>query len=205
MGQALQPPEHTPYNAVLQSMHVIIETGWQRALYAHLDAFLSATRSIAEIIQCCFGEDGQLRKWLRSLPAEEQDRRREFRNQFKPVYDDFREHDLGNARHVSEHRAGYPPVEAKIKGFFGVIYEGGPIKNVPSSETRQIDDPRYAFLARPVAIRPNWQDFTIDGKPLFDECRDYLLRAERLIAEARTISEKVHGDHDLTPPPRWRD
>jgi hypothetical protein len=117
--------------------------------------------------------------------AEEQTRRREFRNQFKPAYDEFRALDLGNARHSSEHRVGYPPYEFKIKGRFGAVYEGSAIKNVPSSETREIDDARYAFLIKPVAIHPHWQDFTIDGKPLFDECRDYLQRAETLIGQAR--------------------
>jgi hypothetical protein len=201
MGQALDPPERNHLNAALESMDIIVDTGWQRALYAHLDAFLSATRSLPEITQCCFGVDLRLNGWFNSLAPEEQHRRRQFRDEFKTAYDDFRALDLGNARHVSEHRAGYPPVEAEIKGFFGGIYFASPIKTVPISETREMDDPRYQFLAKPRAIRPNWQDFKIDGKPLFPECEKYLVRAQTLIDDARVISDKVHGNKSLTPPP----
>jgi hypothetical protein len=53
--------------AALESMGVIVDDGWHRAFYAHLDAFLSATRSLPEIIQCCFGVDRRLSGWLKSL------------------------------------------------------------------------------------------------------------------------------------------
>jgi hypothetical protein len=57
MAKALQPPERTAMNVALQASGTIIDTQWQRSIYARLDAFLSATRSVAEIIKCCFGAD----------------------------------------------------------------------------------------------------------------------------------------------------
>ncbi|MGH6636950.1 MAG: hypothetical protein ACRED0_12755, partial [Gammaproteobacteria bacterium] len=57
MDRSLQPPEQTTNNVVLEASGAIIDTGWQRSFYAHFDAFLSATRSVPWIIQCCFGAD----------------------------------------------------------------------------------------------------------------------------------------------------
>jgi len=201
MGRALQPPEPNAYNVALEASGAIIGGNWHRAFYAHLDAFLSTARSVPEIIQCCFGVDPVLKAWFNALDPAERDRRRQFNEQFKAAYDTFRALDLGTARHISEHRAGYPPVEVKVSGFFGVVYDGSPIKRVPVSETRKIDDPQYAFLARPMPVQPNWQDFTIDGKGLFDECTDYVTRAQALIDDAFAISGRVHGSNAITPPP----
>ena len=198
MGKSLEPPKDY---AIYEAHGNIIDTGWERALYAHLDAFLSATRSIPEILQCCFGVDRHLKRWFGTLNTAEQSRRGQFRDEFKAAYETFRALDLGEARHKSDHRRGYPPVEAAVKGLFGVTYNGGPIKKVPISETREIDDPQFAWLLKPRAIRPSWQDFTIDGKPLFAECKDCLARAKTLIEQARAISNKVHGDEPLTFPP----
>jgi hypothetical protein len=204
MGQSIQPPERTHMNIVQESAGAIIDTGWQRSFYAYFDAFLSAARSIPEIVRCCFGVDlghPDMKAWFGALSNDEQRRRQEFNGQFKVTYDTFRLLDLGKARHVSEHRTGYAPAEVQIKGFFGVVYSGSAVKSVPFTETREIDDPRFAFLARPLPIRPNWKDFTIDGKPLFAECEAYLKRAGDLIDEARKISAKVHGTNGLTMPP----
>ena len=60
----------------MQAGGAIIDTGWQRSIYPHLDAFLSTTRSIPEIIQCCFGvDDGnrEIRDWFDKLSPDEQD------------------------------------------------------------------------------------------------------------------------------------
>ena len=56
MGRSVQPPEQTAINVALQASGAIIATGWHRA-FAYFDAFLSAARSVPEIIQCCFGVD----------------------------------------------------------------------------------------------------------------------------------------------------
>ena len=93
MGRSLQPPERTAFNVAQQTSGAIIDTGWQRSFYAHLDAFLSAARSVAEIVKCCFGVDQHwaMKAWFDTQPADEQHRRREFTKQFETHYDRFRE------------------------------------------------------------------------------------------------------------------
>lgn len=39
MASALQPPERTAVSVALESSGKIIDTGWERALYAHLHSF----------------------------------------------------------------------------------------------------------------------------------------------------------------------
>src|SRR6266853_3659734 len=154
MERSLEPPERTAINAVLESYGTIIDTGWQRSFYAHFDAFLSATRSVAEIIKCCFGVDDHraMTTWFDQLPAEEQDRRRAFWKQFQSHYELFCKRPLCAARRVSEHRTGYPPVTVTIEGMFGT-YIGGPATVVPSSEIQPFIP--LPLDAMPVAIRPN--------------------------------------------------
>src|SRR4030095_100045 len=70
MGRSLEPPERAATNVALQMAGAILDTGWQRSFYAHLDAFLSAARSIPEIVQCCFGVDEghpDMKAWFRNL------------------------------------------------------------------------------------------------------------------------------------------
>jgi hypothetical protein len=101
MEQSLLPPERTGYNVALQAAGAIIDTGWHRAFYAHLDAFLSGARSVPEMVRCCFGEDDRaptrMKNWFNGLGPAEQNRRRQFTAQFKPAYDNFRALDLGEA------------------------------------------------------------------------------------------------------------
>jgi hypothetical protein len=105
MGRSLEPPELTATNVAIEVSGGIIDTRWQRSFYAHLDAFLSASRSIPEIIQCCFGEDraSVMSAWLGRLPDAERHRRGDFRNQFKDRYDRFLALPLSRARNVSLH------------------------------------------------------------------------------------------------------
>ena len=203
MEQSLEPPERTATNVALQAAGAIIDTGWQRSFYAHLDAFLSATRSVPEIIQCCFGADKHpaMKSWFANLPETERLRRREFKKQFKASYDNFRTLPLGTVRHISEHRTGVPPVKVTISGLFGVVYIGGPVARVPSSETRQIDDPTLSWMAKPIPLRqPSWDDFDIEGQPLFPACQAYLNEAQALMGKARSVLSVVHGANSLTVP-----
>jgi hypothetical protein len=77
-------------------------------------------------------------------------------------------------------------------------------KAVPNAESRPLenigDDPAKMFAATQSAmpIEPMWSDFTIDGKPLFDECRSYLDLANELVTHAREIAQRVHGNKPLT-------
>lgn len=66
---------------------------------------------------------------------------------------------------------GYADVSVLINGIFGVMYRDSPIKGVPISETRAIEDSELAFLAKPVPIHPMWNDFQIDGQGLFEACK----------------------------------
>jgi hypothetical protein len=102
----------------------ILDTGWQRSFYAYFDAFLSAARAIPEIIQCCFGHDrdSRMQVWFAALPSNEQMRRKQFRCSFQPAYDAFRALPMGNARHISEHRRGFPQVDVSISDLFGVVH-----------------------------------------------------------------------------------
>jgi hypothetical protein len=103
MGQSIQPPERTHYNVALEASGTILDTGWQRSFYAYFDAFLSAARSVPEILQCCFGHDPnhRMKAWFDALPPDEQRRRKEFSARFAPALSTFRSLDLGAARQTA--------------------------------------------------------------------------------------------------------
>jgi hypothetical protein len=81
MGQSLGATEPLSQNlALMDSIGASCDAfTWHREFYAHLDAFLSAARSVPEIIKCCFGADEvnrEMRAWFDSLNAAERERRR---------------------------------------------------------------------------------------------------------------------------------
>jgi hypothetical protein len=202
MSGSLQP---RPMSLAQQSTGAVIDTAWQRSFYAYLDAFLAIARSIPEIINYCFGEDKI--KPIEGADQEEKTRRKAFSDQFELHHKKFREHPLSNERNISFHRAGYPSVEVTIAGRFGLEHIGSPVKPVPSAESPRFGDPgndpalQWAATQAPFPVQPMWSDFTIDGKPLFVECRTYLTIAQQLADHARSISQRVHGSSSLTPPP----
>jgi hypothetical protein len=198
MSGALQPPEPTSYTVILEG----VTGNWHRALYAHFDAFLSASWSVPELIRCCFGVDPAwvMRRWYEDRDADERERRSEFQEKFKPDYDAFRALPLGTARNISEHRTGAPSVTVKVAGRFGVVYIGSPTNPIPASETREMP-PELGWMAKPMPVRPMWTDFSIDGAPLFETCRNYLDRAQALTNRARALVQEVHGKNEITPPP----
>jgi hypothetical protein len=200
MSRSLAPPDSTGHLAAMIAMGTIIDTNWQLAFFAYFDAFLSSTRSIAEVIRCCFGVDPLMTKWLALRPDEERERRSNFSKQFKSHYDQFRNLPLSNARNVSLHRIGYPPAKVEIDGQFGVKHVGSPIERIPISEAPQIKDPSLAWMAKPRTVQPDWSDFTIDGQPLFDVCQEYLQHARKLVEQARYIAISVHGNQTLSVP-----
>ena len=104
-------------------------------------------------------------------------------------------------RNIVNHRTGVTPATVTITGMFGMTHIGSPGVPVPFTETRTIDDPNLAFLAKPHPIRPMWDDFEIEGQPLFATCQNYLSRAQALVDEARRIALLVHGTNPLTSPP----
>jgi hypothetical protein len=185
MSAALRAPDTT--GAVLFKRRRGEGHEWHRPFYAHLDAFLSAARSIPELIQCCFGHDLDRRMgdWFSKLSDGEQGRRKLFRERFKDSHVAFRRLPLENARHISEHRIGFPPATVTTFGLLGVPYEGSPITRVPTSETRAVPEP-YSSYARPVAVDPpHRSDFQINGEPLFEICQQYVVQSRKLIDGAR--------------------
>jgi hypothetical protein len=199
--------------ATLEAAGAIVETQWQTAFYANLDAFLVMARCLPEVINCCFGKDvanKEMKNWFAELSPDEQKRRSAFANAFQTIYDAFRNLPLSKARNVSFHRTGYPTgVEVHIHGMFGLSYTGSPVERVPTAESRPRgpgDDPNdpavmWASTLPPMAVRPMWSDFQIDGKPLFPECGTYHQQVRDLVAQARAIDDRVHGAHVLTAPP----
>ena len=201
MELSLKSHTEDPYYVQQEIMRRVVDTGWQRSLWPHFDAFLSTARSIPEIIRCCFGEDPHMSTWLKTLDSSEQTRRKNFSKQFATDYQSFCKLPLSKARNISVHRKGFAPVEVTISGQFGVTYVGDPTTPLPPSETRPINDPDLAWLPKPVPVLPKWDDFTIEGQPLFPTCLDYLQSADTLIQQARSISSKIHGTKNLTSPP----
>ena len=142
MEQSLNLPEPTALYVALEASGAILGTDWHRSFYAHLDAFLSAVRSVPEVIQFCFGKDDHhlVRQAFAVLPPEELARRCEFKKQFKSTHNAFRHLALSEARHISEHRTGFAPVDVTVVGMLGITYVGGPTKQIPTTETRHIND-----------------------------------------------------------------
>jgi hypothetical protein len=208
MQQALAPPKRTQSNVALQASGAVIGTGWQRSLYAYLDAFLTMTRSVPEVIHACFGADQspQMKAWFDGLTLAEQSRRKQFSKAFEGARSAFRTRPLSQARDVSVHRTGVVPAEVIIKGRFGVFYAGSPLKRVPEAEFGSVSaaadsEHRPPGAQLPVPVRPASGDFMIDGRPLFPECQGYLEEARQLVKQARAIAGRVYGSNSLTPPP----
>jgi hypothetical protein len=200
MDKALQPPERTHHNVVQESTGALIGGNWHTAFYAHLDAFLSAARSVPELIRCCFGIDPIMKGWLNTVSDGERKRRSQFQGKFETDYKAFRDLPLGAARNASVHRTGVVPVTAKVTGLFGITYIGNPVDPIPNSETREMPD-GFGWMQKSTPLRPMWTDFDIDGEPLFQTCHDYLDCARALADNARGLAQEVHGEGKLTPPP----
>jgi hypothetical protein len=141
-----------------------------------------------------------MKEWYEARTTDERKRRSEFQEKFRLDYDDFRTLPLSTARNISEHRTGAVPVTVKVSGRFGIVYDGGPTKPIPTSETREMP-PQLGWLPSPMPVQPMWTDFSIDGVPLFQTCRDYLDRACGLANRARVLAQEVHGESEITPPP----
>jgi hypothetical protein len=172
MQQALESRTTAGDYAAMAESGAIVETDRRRSIYPHFDAFLAATRSIPQIIQCCFGA---------------------FRHQFTG-YRAFRDLPLSRTRHCREY------ANVKISARFGVTYAAVPAKPVKLLETAHVEFP-LPLIAGALEIEPHAQDFQIDGRPLFAECHEFLGRAQTLIIDARALAERIHGTNRLSSPP----
>jgi hypothetical protein len=217
MGRDLIPPYvgNPTMTAIAISSGAVVGHPWQRRFYHHLDAFLAITRSVPDIVRCCFGIDSSkpMRHWLSSLDPAEIARRKAFQGKFDKLFVDFKQLPLSGARNVTLHRSGVAPVEVQITGKWGV-YKGGPLERVPESETPTIvagNDPALmvASMQPPQSIEPRASDFlvivaTASGQQkmqLFPECKEFLQKAKNLVGEARKICQDEHGSGRITPPP----
>ena len=114
---------------------------------------------------------------MQTLDSAERDRRKEFKRQFHLAYERFRRLSLSDTRHIIEHRSGVAPVEVIVNTYFGVTYVGGPTKPVPDSHTPTLSE-EHQWMANTLPVPlPNWQDFKVDGQPLFQTLQDYLKEA----------------------------
>lgn len=201
--QALIPPELTGHMAAIAASGPIIGHEWQRPFFAHFDAFLSATKSVPEIITACFGKDRgskEMREWFDGLPEEEQIRRSQFSASFSSALNRFRNMTLTKARNISEHRRGVAPVVGEIVGMFGT-YPVSATERAPTSEIRDDVEPEYGWLPKPIAVRPTWTDFYIGDERLFDVAKAYLEAAQTLRQTASEIDQQIHSGKSLTEPP----
>jgi hypothetical protein len=215
MRQALTPAQNRPelqdaIETAKSSPGTVVVTQWQPRLYYYFDAFLAVTRSVPDIIQAWLGWDPK--PWVKCLPPEEQARRKQFQDQFRPLYTEFSQHVVSRARNITIHRTGTPSVELFITGRWGV-YGGGPLHHIPLAEI----PPEYLNPDAPVGpipavpLEPCANDFSLkevgtDGciqlHTLFPTCKAYLDAAHDLVGKAGNICARVHGRQPLTPPPQ---
>jgi hypothetical protein len=190
------------YTVAQESTGAILGGLWHVPFYAHVDAFLAATRSVGEVINCCFGHDTnwRMKAWFESLTRDERDRRRAFSKEFEPHLSAYRDLPLSEVRHVSEHRQGFSDVVVTVTGMFGVTYTGGPTKQVATSEKREDMPPGMEWLAKARRVMPMWSDFFIDERNLFEAFKEHLNDAQNLIGVAREIAQRALGGKLLTPP-----
>jgi hypothetical protein len=144
----------------LQAGGAILGNLWQRSFYPRLDAFFAVTRSVPEIITCCFGHDRSpvMATWFASLDKTEQARHDKFSKEFDTEYKKFREHSLSTARNMVFHRVGYAPVEVRMMGYYGVEHIGGPVQPIPIAENNP-NNPGPPFQQIPLALEPKWSDY----------------------------------------------
>jgi hypothetical protein len=89
-----------------------------------------------------------------------------------------------------------------VTTLFGVAHVGGPAKPLPTTEIRTSPAPDMPLPMEPVPVRmPRWEEFEVEGQPLFVTIQAYLTAASSLVSNARGFAASVHGTNSLTPPP----
>ena len=212
MSKVLLPPWIT--DRTWHPAYRVSTARWQPDFYFYIDAFIGATRSIADVIQKCFGWDKRSKdEWPQPLGADEIERRNKYQAEFTILYEAFHCQPISRVRIGTFHWSGVPSVQTKARVFGGQEYTGKPGQLIPSSAPKQFPagtDPAFiAIFSKPLPVEPSWEDFTleiprddgsIESKPLFPECQTYLSSAERLVRESKDLCQRVHGGLTLTPP-----
>ncbi len=212
MGRDLAPPS-TQFSNLSSSPGTLVTGRWQPQIYYHFDGFLAAARSVPDIIQAWFGVDHRStpNPWLQTVPPGEEQRRRTFQDQFRPLYQAFHGHPLSRARVLTVHRRGIPPVTVQVSAHWGV-YQGGPTTAIPSADVPpgQIGSDPAEYTAviscSVIPLEPRPTDFSLEQPsgtvlPLFSTCEGYLQDAQRLADDARRVYDNVHRGQPVTPPP----
>jgi hypothetical protein len=162
MDRALQLPERTHYSVALQASGAIVGKDWQRPLYAHLDAFLSATRSVGQIIKCGFGadKDQRLKPWARCRRKSRLVGKRSSTSS-TPHLNAFNERLLSTSRHISEHRIGASPGPEHEKS----TPHGQAVEVIISALKRRLSKPRHVTACLPRSRKPGF--FSLDWPGFF--------------------------------------
>jgi hypothetical protein len=142
-----------------------------------------------------------MRDWFKRLDPGEQDARQRFQDAFDPVRKTFLSHPLTKERNIVSHRTGVTRVVGKISGLFGATYTSDPLSPAPGSEPLRSSDGEWIPGQRQIPIEPYAAEFTVDGKPLFPLCQDYIAATETVVQQAQAIAQQVHGGNKLTSPP----
>jgi hypothetical protein len=53
--------------------------------------------------------------------------------------------------------------------------------------------PELGWMQRQMPIQSMWTNFDIEGKPLFEACREYLQSAQDLVVRARALAQRSEG------------
>ena len=88
------------------SVGPVIEVRWRQEVSNHTSDFLSAARSVPDIIRSCFGHDMHhtMAAWFSSLPPDERQRRDAFGSAFQAEYKAFNDLPLSKVRIEVDHR-----------------------------------------------------------------------------------------------------
>jgi hypothetical protein len=81
------------------------------------------------------------------------------------------------------------------------VHTGSAIKPLPISEPLHPEDQPLGFMPPATTLKPRWTDFDVAEGSLFNACERYLECARAIIRSARELSEKIHGDSELSRPP----
>jgi hypothetical protein len=202
--------------AMMSCPGTMIHHPWQEEFDRALNAFLTSTRSVRDIISKRFGSDeyGNGKKWLRSLDSNEQARRKQFRDQFELKFKSFDEHPLSVERKEVAHWSGVAHWEVRINGRFGETYVGGPTARLPDADCPppyEGEDAALAWITSTniLPLVPGWSDFWwvipqqngTKSLPLFTTCNEYLGKADDLTEHARRLYESIHQGQTFTLPP----
>jgi predicted nuclease of predicted toxin-antitoxin system len=211
MGQVPIHPRHRPgfsghHAAMLSSPDTMMVHDWHDAFNSALNAFLSATRSVPDVIRNRFGYDcPDKNPWLLKLDPDERTRRRRFGRRFEKQFERFGQLPLNEERNEAHHGSGVAHWEVVVRGSWGT-YTGGPLRRLPQTEYRESDpgeDPPLGWLpgacTRELEVR--WTDFwwviPQDGAPplrlpLFDEL-GWNTRGVSEVGLKRRADEEVFG------------